>query len=41
MNKLEVRRFSNKEAKKMPRGQKIPAGQSYSRLEEERPGVEV
>lgn len=31
---LEVRRFGEK-AKKKPRGQKIPAGQSYSQLEEE------
>jgi hypothetical protein len=35
LKKLEVRWFGDKKAKKKPRGQKVPAGQSYSRLEEE------
>lgn len=35
LQRLEVKRFGDQKAKKRPRGQKIPAGQSYSHQEEE------
>jgi hypothetical protein len=35
LKRLEVRRFGDKNAKKKQRGVKVPAGQSYSKLEEE------